>query len=1500
MPHMKKLLLVLCLLATFTSASAQLRNFRLDRMIGTPVDFPQDIKVSSTGVMHLLDRVGLVKLDATGRYLQTIPLRSATRTPDYRALALDGQNNIFVVNQAQSFVRKYSAAGDSLMQVGGVGAAPGQFQQPGGIAVDAAGSIYVADTGNNRLQKLNASGQVQWVYAPSGSKALVQPSDVKLAPDGSVYVLNRNATAVKLSPAGQLLNTLSLTIPGAASSGQTIGLGIDAAANLYVAGSQPMAIQRYNAQGGYLGTFGASGGSFIGTLAALALDNAGSVYALDATDRDQSASSIRKLSASGALLGKWGNNAVFGGRMRQDEAGNIYYLDQNQPRVVKMNSAGQQLASIGTAGQADGQFGVLTSFAVDLHGNVYGLEGLSFPPRVQKFDPQGRFISKIQLPNPLTNPNGYWPTDLAVDMSGNLYVLDYYSAVRKYSPQGQLLQMIGAGGSGSGPGPGQFYAPRGVVLDYRGNIYVSDGAGSRVQKFNPSGQLLREFLSAFPPSFIGSPSLSPGDAGLAVDGAGNVYASIGRDNFITMFEGNSNRQVKLVVGASPALITINPSGTRLTTATWAHDVLRFYVPTTRPPENLISGKVFQDLNNDCVQQANEPVLPDMVVVAQPGDFYGLTDENGTYTMAVDTGAYTVQQLLPAPQAGRVVQQLCAGSPTVSFGTYGNAVSGPDFGNQVSTAPYLTVSVASNRRRRCFRNVTAVSYANTGFVTAPNATVTVALPPEVVFVRADVPHTRDAAGHYIFQVGALQPNQRGTITIQDSVVCGNPAIRGLTVCTRAWITPVNTYPAPTGWNGASLAITGSVLGGSQVRFVVRNEGSGATTDSLGLRIYQDAQLAMERNIALAAGDSLVLRWAATGPVVRVEADQPANHPYGPVASATVELPALRPTNSPSPAMLTMPPGDPQPEVAEDCQPILDSYDPNDKQVVPTGLTAQHYTPTKEALRYQIRFQNTGNDVAYRVAVVDTLAADLDLRTLQIGAVSHPYRLSISGRQRPVLTFTFDPILLPDSSRNAAGSQGFVQFSIKPKTNLPARTRIDNFAYIFFDYNPPVRTNLTTNRIYDVPLSVVPAVALQYPDVLASPVITAVAPAQGRFGTLVTLTGRKFSSSPASNHVAFNGIAAPVQQATSTTLTVRVPAGATTGPLTLATADGATRRPSFTVFQPPTLTSVTPGEGRPGAVVTLAGTHFAAVATQDTVTFNGVPAFVRQATTTSLQVEVPPGATLGTISIRTLGGQVASAQPFMVWYPPTLVSATPGHVRTGATVALAGTNFAAALARNTVTFGGGQVGQVLQASPTSLVVRVPPAAQTGPVQVQTPGGQTTTPTNLLIIPAPLITSFSPTRGPVGTAVTLTGRNFGEEGLNDTILFGGLAARVLRTTATSAEVVVPRGASTGVVTAAGAGGRGQSSDAFNVSALPLNEAVAVYPNPTPDGITINWRYADFVVQQVRIYDAIGSLISTELLPSTAADELVIPLTHCRAGLYVAVIETPAGRLIKRITLL
>ncbi|TGD83317.1 DUF7619 domain-containing protein [Hymenobacter wooponensis] len=1495
---MRKRLLLLLLLTSCLSAFGQLREFRLERMLGTPLDLPLDIKLDQAGNMYVLDRLGITKLDPNGQYRGVIPLRSATRTPDWSALALDGHGSIYVVNQTLGFIRKYSVVGDSLTQFGTQGAGQGQLLQPKGAAVDAAGNIYVADSGNNRVQKFAANGQVVWVYAPGGSLALVQPTDVKLGPDNNVYVLNRDYTAVKLSPSGQLLNSLSLRVPGSTLNDQSNGMLLDASNNIYLVSSRLSYIQKYSPQGNHLEAFGSGAPTFYGIHAALGIDATGNVYAVDATDRDPSFSTIRKYSATGSLVQQWGNEAVLGNYLRLDQAGNLYYYDAKQQKIVRRNPAGLEVGAFGSRGSANGQFnGPVTSIALDALGNVYALE--SGEPRIQKFDAQGRFLSKIPLPNPQTNPNGYWPTDLAVDAIGNLYVLDHYSGVRKYSPQGQFLQNIGAGGSGSwpGPGPGKFYAPRGVLVDIRGNVYVLDGAGSRVQKFTSTGQLIREVVSVFPPSFTGSASLSPYDAGFAVDGAGNIYASVGKDDFVTMYAANSSQQKKLPVRAN--LLAINSNGTRLVTGMVNNDVLRFYTATDLHPANLITGRVYQDLNNNCTPDPTEPGLPNMVIVAEPGNYYGLSDENGNYSIEVDTGTFVLRQIVPTQQPGHIVQPLCSNSVPLRFTSYGTSVVGPDFGDRVSAASYLTINVAG-RRRRCARNVTTVSYANIGYAAASNAVVKVALPQYVNFLRANVPHTRDAAGNYLFEVGTLQPNQRGIISIEDSVSCGNTGIRGLTLCTKAWITPGNTYPTSSGWDQASLTVSGHEQAGNQVRFVVRNSGLGATTDSVGLRIYQDAQLALQRNISLASRDSLVFRWTATGPVVRIETDQPDQHPTSRVASATVELPGLRTSSAPSPAMMAMPPAETAPEMAEDCQPILDSYDPNDKQVVPVGVTAQHFTPTNQALRYQVRFQNTGNDVAYRVVVVDTISADLDLSTLQINAASHSYRLAVAGQQRPVLTFTFDNIMLPDSASNPLGSNGLIQFSIRPKAVLAARTRIDNFADIFFDYNEPVRTNTTTNRIYDVPRTVDPAVALSYSDVLALPAIASVAPAEGRFGTLVTLTGRHFLPTATANRVVFDGVAAPVLSATATTLTVRVPAGATTGSLVLTTSDG-TSRSNFTVFQPPTITDVAPSEGRPGTVVTVTGTHFSALAAQDTVEFNGVAARVLQASATTLQVEVPAGATLGKLRLRTRGGAVESPQAFMVWYAPTLTAVAPGRASVGATISLSGTNFSTNAARNVVTFTGGRTAQVLQqAASRSLLVKVPAGAQSGQIKVQTPGGEAMGAADFTVIPAPTITSFSPQAGTVGTLVTIEGRNFHEEGKADSIYFNGVAAQVLETSATRLLALVPRGASTGALMVSGVGGQGRSSQNFTVTALAPHDAVVVYPNPTQGDVKVNWQKADVTVQQVWVYDARGSLISSQTASAAVGDELTLPLARHRAGLYVVVVKTAKGRIMKRITVL
>ncbi|OAV44820.1 T9SS type A sorting domain-containing protein [Lewinella sp. 4G2] len=143
----------------------------------------------------------------------------------------------------------------------------------------------------------------------------------------------------------------------------------------------------------------------------------------------------------------------------------------------------------------------------------------------------------------------------------------------------------------------------------------------------------------------------------------------------------------------------------------------------------------------------------------------------------------------------------------------------------------------------------------------------------------------------------------------------------------------------------------------------------------------------------------------------------------------------------------------------------AYDPNDKQVSPsrTEPSNSNYTQLDEMLRYTIRFQNTGNDTAQTVRIEDQLSSDLDWETFRPLTSSHPFSTNLTKAGR--VTFTFDDILLPDSTTNLTGSQGFVTFEIAANPDLTDFTRINNTASIFFDFNRPIVTNTVSSTLVE---------------------------------------------------------------------------------------------------------------------------------------------------------------------------------------------------------------------------------------------------------------------------------------------------------------------------------------------------------------------------------------------------------------------------------------------------
>ncbi|HAD98604.1 MAG TPA: hypothetical protein DCG19_14430 [Cryomorphaceae bacterium] len=132
-----------------------------------------------------------------------------------------------------------------------------------------------------------------------------------------------------------------------------------------------------------------------------------------------------------------------------------------------------------------------------------------------------------------------------------------------------------------------------------------------------------------------------------------------------------------------------------------------------------------------------------------------------------------------------------------------------------------------------------------------------------------------------------------------------------------------------------------------------------------------------------------------------------------------------------------------------QVISGAFDPNDKSV-----SHERILPHSKYVDYHIRFQNTGNDTARKVTVVDTLDITLPLTKVVIKSASHPYQLRVVGS---TLIWEFDNIMLPDSTTDYIGSQGYVRFSAGINPSLSVGDTIDNDAEIYFDYQHPVHTN-----------------------------------------------------------------------------------------------------------------------------------------------------------------------------------------------------------------------------------------------------------------------------------------------------------------------------------------------------------------------------------------------------------------------------------------------------------
>ncbi len=172
----------------------------------------------------------------------------------------------------------------------------------------------------------------------------------------------------------------------------------------------------------------------------------------------------------------------------------------------------------------------------------------------------------------------------------------------------------------------------------------------------------------------------------------------------------------------------------------------------------------------------------------------------------------------------------------------------------------------------------------------------------------------------------------------------------------------------------------------------------------------------------------------------------------------------------------------------------------------------------------------------------------------------------------------------------------------------------------------------------------------------PPIDSFEPSNGIVGTLVTIRGSGFSTV---SDVSFGGVAATFTAVSDTEITTNVPAGASTGPITVTNATGVTTTGTFAVIVPPTIAGFDPPGGVAGATqidVTITGTGLSTV-TQ--VRFNGTAAIgLSIDSDTQIRVEVPVGASTGPISVTNPAGTTdTGTEHFIVTTPPPTVTFTP---------------------------------------------------------------------------------------------------------------------------------------------------------------------------------------------------------------------------------------------------
>jgi sugar lactone lactonase YvrE len=592
---------------------------------------------------------------------------------------------------------------------GGPGNADGpastsRFYYPSGVATDGAGNIYVADTFNNTIRKIDVHGVVTILAGSPGqvggsdgvgnAARFSSPASIVADNSGNLFVTDADNSTIRRISSGGVVTTIAGTagetgiddgIGSAARFSYPLGVALDNAGNLYIADSGNSTIRKIFTNGtvttlaGTAGRYGSNDGTTTNAQfyypSGVAVDGAGNVFVAD-----QSNETIRKITPAGVVTTIAGNvgqsgsadgpntNATFNypASLAVDGAGNIYVADSFNSTIRKITSAGAVTTLAGnasTTGNSDGtgqtaQFNYPEGLTVDGAGNV--LVADTYNSSIRIVSPAGLVATIAGSPDRSGTADATGsvarfntPYSVAADAAGYLYVADSHNdTIRRVSPGGLVSTIAGSAGQvGTNDGIGnlaRFNIPYGVAVNGAGTVFIADTSNNTIRKQDPNGQITT--LAGSPGqsgSADGTNNLArfSGPIGLAVDNFNNI--------FVADFYNNTIRKITVDGVVSTVAGSPGQSGTADGTNTTA----RFNSPFCLALDG--SGNLFvSDAGNNTIRKvtANGAVTTAAGSPGQPGStdgvggaarfFYpaGLAVDNLGNVFIADVGNSTIRKM----------------------------------------------------------------------------------------------------------------------------------------------------------------------------------------------------------------------------------------------------------------------------------------------------------------------------------------------------------------------------------------------------------------------------------------------------------------------------------------------------------------------------------------------------------------------------------------------------------------------------------------------------------------------------------------------------------------------------------------------------------------------------------------------------------------------------------------------------------------------------------------